>query len=124
MSSSRFVWDETDFIEGLSVIPEVEDAGIAHHFVARRNGLRLLLSVYQYDAEVWISLFREESKESIFTIGLKDSSEARLVRNRKGPDYIEIAAGNIFGGRHDGESRIPIGIRLSVDPDFKIQFFQ
>jgi hypothetical protein len=51
-----FVWDETDFIERLSVIPEVEDDGSAHHFVVRRDGLRLVSSVHQYQAEVWISL--------------------------------------------------------------------
>ncbi len=37
---------------------------------------------------------------------------------------IIFAAGDIFGGCYDGESVIPMGIRLSVDPDFNIQFFQ
>ena len=120
----EFVWNETDFIECLSVIPTVEESGIAHHFLVRRDGLRLLLSVYQYDAEVWISLFRGESSQSLFTVSLKDSPGARLVRNRNGQDYIEFAAGDVFAGRYDGESMIPMGIRLSVDPDFNIQLFQ
>jgi hypothetical protein len=81
------------------------------------------MSVYQYDAEVRISLYREESKQPLFTVGLKESPGARLVHNRKGPDYIEFAAARIFGSRYDGESVIPMGIRLSVDPDFNIQLF-
>jgi hypothetical protein len=120
----RFVWNETDFIECLSVFPTVEECGVAHHFDLYRNGLRLLLSVYQLDAEVWISLYREGSNQSLFTVSLKDSPGARLVRNRNGQDYIEFAAGDVFGGRYDGESMIPMGIRLSVDPDFNIQLFQ
>lgn len=120
----NFVWNETDFIECLSVFPTVEERGIAHHFVVYRNGLRLLLSVYQYDAEVWISLFRGESNRSLFTFSLKDSPGARLVRNRNCQDYLEFAAGDVFGGRYDGEAIIPMGIRLSVDPDFNIQLFQ
>jgi hypothetical protein len=120
---TRFVWDETDFIECLSVIPEVEDVGSAYHFVVRRDGLRLVLSVYQLDAEVWISLYREESKQPLFRVVLEDSPGARLVRNRNGQDYIEFAAAKVFGRRYDGETVIPMGIRLYVDPDFNIQLF-
>src|SRR5262245_5029280 len=120
---TRFVWNETDFIECLSVIPEVEDGGIAHHFDARRNGLRLVLSVYQYEPAVWISLYRDESNQPLFRVSLEDSLGARLVRNRNGQDYIEFAAAKVFGSRYDGESVIPMGIRLSVDPDFNIQLF-
>ena len=120
---ARFVWDETDFIECLGVIPEVEDDGSAHHFVVRRDGLRLMLSVYQYQAEVWISLYREESKQPLFRVVLEDSPGARLVRNRNGQDYIEFAAAKVSGSRYDSESVIPIGIRLYVDPDFNIQLF-
>jgi hypothetical protein len=119
-----FAWNETDFIECLSIIPEVEEDGIAHHFVLYRKGLRLVLSIYTYDSEVWISLYREESQQSLFTVSLKDSSGARLVRNQNGQDYLEFAAGDVFGGRYDREPVIPMGIRLSVDPDFKIEFFQ
>src|SRR5262249_12623483 len=120
----EFIWNETDFIECLCVIQTVEEYGIAHHFVISRNGLRLLLSVYQYAAEVRISLYREESNQPLLTVNLIDSPGARLVRNRNGQDYIEFAAAKIFGGRYDGESMIPIGIRLSVEPDFNIQLFQ
>jgi hypothetical protein len=119
-----FVWNEIDFIECLSVIPTFEEWGMAHHFVVHRNGLRLALSVYQLEAEVCISLYREGSNQPLFTVSLKDSPGARLVRNRNGQDYIEFAAAEIFGGRYDGESAIPMGIRLSVDPDFNIQLFE
>jgi hypothetical protein len=119
----KFVWNEIDFIECLSVIPDVEDDAIAHHFVVSRNGLRLALSVYQYEAAVWISLYREESDQPLFRIVLEDSPGARLVRNRTGQDYIEFGASQIFGRSYDGEPMIPMGIRLAVDPDFNIQFF-
>ena len=43
--------------------------------------------------------------------------------NRNGQDYIEFAAAKVFGRRYDGETVIPMGIRLAVDPDFNIQLF-
>jgi hypothetical protein len=119
----RFVWNETDFIECLSVFPTVEECGVAHHFDLNRNGLRLLLSVYQLEAVVWISLYREGSNQPLFRVVLEDSPGVRLVRNRNGQDYIEFAPAKVFGGRYDGETVIPMGIRLSVDPDFNIQLF-
>lgn len=120
---ANFIWNETDFIECLSVIPTFEEWGMAHHFVVHRNGLRLALSVSELEAEVLISLYREESNQPLFTVSLKNSPGARLVRNRKGHDYIEFAAGGVLADRFDGESVIQMGIRLSVDPDFNIQFF-
>ncbi|HMV46272.1 MAG TPA: hypothetical protein PLD20_03340 [Blastocatellia bacterium] len=120
----QLVWNETDFIECLGVLPEIDEYETGRHFTIHRNGLRLLLSVYQYDAAVWLSLYREESKEALFTIQMSDCSGTRYVKGNKERSYLEFAAANLFSNRYDGESLIPMGVRLSVDPDFKIELFQ
>jgi hypothetical protein len=119
----EFVWNQYDLIECLAVLPEEEEYGIGCHFTVWRDGIRLLLSIYQYDAEIWLSLYRGESKESLFTIRMIDCSGMRFVKNPKGNDYLEFAVAKVFGGRYDGESPIPMGLRLTVDPDFKIELF-
>lgn len=121
----HFVWNETDFIECLSVLPEVAEdgGGIGHHFTLHRDGLRLLLSVYPLTAEVLISLFRNSAQESLFTILLTDCPGARYVKERNGRNYLEFFAAKIFDHTYDGESLIPMGVRLAVDLDFKIEFF-
>jgi hypothetical protein len=55
----QLIWDESDFISYLEVLPEVEEYEIAHHFTVKKDGLRLGLSVYQLDSDVYITLFRD-----------------------------------------------------------------
>lgn len=119
----QLVWNQYDLIEFFAVLPEVDEYETGDHFTVWRNGLRLLLSIYQYDAEIWCSLYRGESPESLFTIRMIDCPGVRLVRNPKGSDCLEFAAAKVFGGRYDGESKMPMGLRLTVDPDFKIELF-
>lgn len=121
-----FVWNETDFIECLGVLPEVAEdgGGIGHHFTLHRDGLRLLLSVYPYTAEILISLFRGAAREALFSLRLTDCPAGRYVKESNGRYYLEFAAAEFFAGLYDGESVIPMGVRLAVDPDFKIELFR
>lgn len=120
----EFVWNETDFIECLSVLPEIDNAGAGYHFTVFRDGLRMLLSVQPYEAEVLVSLFRAGATDSLFTTWLTDCPGARYIQNRQCSCYLEFAAAKVFGRRYDGKSLIPMGLRLTVDPDFKIELFQ
>ncbi len=52
-----------------------------------------------------------------------DCPGARFTRNRSGDDYLEFAETKTFVSRYDGESFIPRGVRVTVDPDFKIEMF-
>jgi hypothetical protein len=123
MPMPKLVWNETDLIECLGVLPEIDEGATGHHFTVYRDGLKLLLSVYQYSAEVWLSLLRSEAQDSLITIRMIDCTGARYVKNRRDRDYLEFAAAKVFGGRYDGESAILMGLRLTVDPDFKIELF-
>ena len=124
------IWSQIDFIECLGTAPklevrhEIDEDGVGHHFSVHRDGLRLLVSIYEDFGEVWISLHREQAEESLFTITIHNCPGARYVKNKTGWNYLEFAAANIFGGPYDGQSLIPMGVRLSVDPDFKIELFE
>ncbi len=119
----ELVWNQYDLIECLAVLPEIDEYETGHHFTVWREDLRLLLSVYPYSADISLSLFRGESQESLFTIRMIDCPGARLVRNPKGSNCIEFATAKVFGRRYDGESPMPMGLQLTVDPDFKIELF-
>lgn len=119
----EFRWDETDLVECLGVIPQIDEHEVGHHFVVRRDGLRLELSILQYDAEVSLSLFREGAPSPLVTLRMIDCPGVRLVRNRERPDYLEFAAARVHGGRYDREPTATMGLRLAVDPDIGITLF-
>lgn len=54
---------------------------------------------------------------------LVDCDAARWVNDQRG-NYLEFAAGRPFDGRYDGESPIPYGARVSVEPSINLQFFR
>jgi hypothetical protein len=87
----HFTWNETDLIECLGVIPEVEAHGIQHRFVVPREGLRLVVTVSQYDGDVAIELYRDPGDQYLFHARLIGCPGVRFVRNTRG-DYLEFAA--------------------------------
>ena len=116
------VWNEYDFVECLGVLPEVGDYGTSHFYKVEKDGLRLELKIAQYDGDIHIELFREGLDKSIFHMRILDCPGARYVRDR-GCDYLEFAASKSFGNRYDGESVIPYGVRLQVNPQIRIELF-
>jgi hypothetical protein len=117
------VWNEYEFIECLGVVPEVEEYETAHHFKVLRDGLRLELSVFQYDGDVFLDLYREGIEASIFKMHLLDCAGARYVSDRNGREVLEFAPAKSFGKRYDGLSPLPYGIRLAVTPHIMIELF-
>ncbi len=117
-----FVWDETDFLECLETEPVIEEDGISLAWSVARDGLRLDLTVFQYDGDVLISLFRDGLDEPVFDLAMRDCAGARLVRHAD-REWLEIGPGNIFSGRYDGVSPLPYGVAVTVRPHIRMRFF-
>jgi hypothetical protein len=118
----QLVWNETDFAACLEVLPEVEEYGVDYIYRVNRSGLRLELSVYPYDGDIHIDLFREGVDCPVFAMKLIECSGTRYVNDDRG-EYLEFAPARVFGSRYDGTSVIPFGVRLSVNPCISIRLF-
>jgi hypothetical protein len=117
----EFVWNQFEFIECLGVLPEVDEYD-AHTFTVERDGLRLELTVSQYDGDVYLDLRREGVETPVFFMRLIGCEGARCVRD-KGGDFLEFAPAKCFGTRYDARSPAPFGFRVSVSPHIKIEPF-
>jgi hypothetical protein len=115
-------WDPTDVLSCLGVAPVEAEHGISHGYSFAKDGLRLELTVFQYDGDIYITVYRDGVASPIFDARIVDCDAARWVRDQRG-NYIEFAARRLFGGRYDGDSPIPYGARVTVDPSITIQFF-
>jgi hypothetical protein len=117
------VWNQYEFIECLGVLPVVGEHEISHSFEIEKDGLKLELTLYQYDGDVYVDLYREGIEVSIFSARLIDCPGARYVKYANGSEYLEFAAAKSFGSRYDDESAILMGIRLAVHPHIRIEIF-
>ena len=118
-----FTWDPTDFLECLGVLPVEDEYAISHTYTVAKDGLRLELSVYQYDGDVCVTIWRDGVEAPVVVAKLVGCDAARWVHDRHG-NYLEFGAGRLFGGRYDGDSVIPYGMRLRVEPSIGIEFFR
>ena len=118
------VWDPYKFIECLAVLPEVDEEYETNHvFRVAKDGLQLVLTIYQYSGDVYFDLFRDGIDEAILKMKLLDCLGARYITTKEGREWLEFAPAKTFGERYDGESPIRVGVRLFVSPHIKIELF-
>ena len=116
------VWDETDVLTCLEVKPEIEPDGIWHKYSVSKHGILLELTVYQYDADVFFDLYRDGIEKRIFSMKLIDCPGVRYINDKKG-EYLEFAHSQAFASRYDGDSAVPVGVRLGVKPTITMELF-
>ncbi len=119
----ELVWKDADFAACLEVLPEVDEDRTSYTYRVEQRGLQLELVVYPYSSDVYISLFHVGFATAVFEMRLHDCGTTRYVNDKRG-QYLEFAAGQIFGGRYDGESVIPYGVRIFVKPCLAIRLFR
>ncbi len=115
-------WDEIDVMTVLEVMPETETHGISHRFVVQKDGLKLEITIFQYDGDVRLLLFRDGIELPILHMTLMDCPGIRRVKDTQ-KEYLEFAAASPFGHRHDNESHIAVGVRVAVKPYINIHLF-
>jgi hypothetical protein len=115
-------WNETDFLECLEVEPTIDEYGEGYHYTVKKDGMRLLLSVFQYSSDVRISVFRDGIERAIISLSIRECSGTKRVKDARG-DYLEFAPSNVFGERFDSDFVIPVGVRLTVQPTISIELF-
>ncbi|MFL1454308.1 Ypar14, superfamily integron cassette [Marinobacter sp. GN3S48] len=116
------VWDETDVLTVLEVIPEVEHDSIWHRYVVREHGIELTVTIYQYDADVWFEMRSLGIEKPIFSMRMIDCPGIARKLDATG-EYLEFAASRCFGSRYDGDQTIPYGVRIYIKPTINVALF-
>ena len=52
-------WDPTDFLSCLGVLPVEEEHGISHSYTVIKHGVRMVITVFQYDGDVYLTMWRD-----------------------------------------------------------------
>ncbi len=116
------VWDETDVLAVLEVLPEVEHDGIWHKYVVEKDGIQLKITIYQYDGDVRFELINLNNNRGLFVMQLFDCQGIhRTFENDS--EHLDFAPSKCFGSRYDGEQSIPFGIRVRVNPSINVSVY-
>lgn len=122
-------WDEYAFLECLEVEPEKEDHDVSHTYQVIRDGIRLLVTVWQFESVVQITLHRDSHADAISSFASFVRGAARFVNDGRG-SYIQLMdcvigpnrfwyqeAGNLFS-----RELYPHGVdvHFRINPDIRV----
>jgi hypothetical protein len=88
-------WNKYELIECLGVLPEVGRDELSHFFRVEKDGLRLELVVFQYEADVRIEIYLQDLAAPIFQTQIMSCPSIRYVSEKNEREYLEFAG--LFG---------------------------
>jgi hypothetical protein len=126
---SNLKWDETDFLLGLGVIPEIEDYETSFFYTVERSGLVLLVTVIPCESIIELQLQRKDSNLNLLYLSLLVGGVVEYKCEKWGK-YLKLPACQIVTNRYhyiykrNNESINQdslLDIEISVDPDIRIE---
>jgi hypothetical protein len=115
------LWDETDVISVLEVLPDVGEDGIYHDFHVERDGLRLQFTVFQWDGDVRVRLWYEGLSAPVFEMQVMDCPGIRRLFNSVGTEYLEVAAGQLSRVIGAGETPMAATLIVAIKPQIAVR---
>ncbi|MCA9238002.1 MAG: hypothetical protein KDA44_21160 [Planctomycetales bacterium] len=122
-------WNDTEFLDFFAVEPTVEEFFLSYNYEVKREGLRLLFTVWQFESVIQVSVYRGLSEGALFTFAAYVRGECRFVNDARGR-YLEfedcIVAPSRFWYMKEGDpfnhEQFPasLSIRIGIDPDINI----
>lgn len=84
-----FKWSETDLTEFFGVVATFHDDTDSHEFEVNRDGLRLLVTLFNLEGAVYVSIFRDGLPKPLFTVRMAQEDGASSPRQgsaRRAPE--------------------------------------
>jgi hypothetical protein len=117
-------WNETDLTEFFGVTAFYDDAPHSYGFEVSRDGLRLLVTVFDLEGAVYVSIFRDGLPEPLFTVRRELCSHAHITQGAHFRRCFEA-----------GSPKLPVtdmcvppilarGVRVYIEPQFQVELIQ
>ncbi len=119
-----FMWDETDLTEFFGVAATFHDDAHSRSFDINRDGLRLLVTLFDLEGAVYVSIFRDGLPEPVFTVRRELCTHVQIT---KGTDFrLCFEAG---APKHPvTDMGIPPilarGVRVYIEPQFQVELIE
>lgn len=82
-------WNETDFMECLEVVPEIESYKVKHVYKVTKDGLALVVIVRQFESVVQLSLRQREVDTLLIEFSLFVRESTRYIKDKRS-EYLEF----------------------------------
>jgi hypothetical protein len=117
-------WSESDLAEFFNVPSTFHNDACSHSFETKRDGLRLLVTLFDLESAIYVSVFRDGLPEPIFTVRRELCSHAHVVN---GTNFRRCFEAGVTKHPVTDMGFPPIlnhGIRVYVQPQFQVELIE
>jgi hypothetical protein len=114
-------WRETDFAEFFGVAAVYHDGPHSYEFEIARDGLRLLLTLFDLEGAVYVSIWGDGLTGPLFTVVRESCTHAQLATDTHGRRCLEIGSPDHPVNDIGIMPSLVRGVRLYVDPQFRVE---
>jgi hypothetical protein len=117
-------WSETDFTEFFGAISSYDADACSHSFEVVRDGLRLLVTLFDMEQAVYVSIFRDGLSEPTFTVRREHCTHAQIAAGADFRRCFEAGTTKHLVTEMGIPPVLARGVRVYVEPHFKIELIE
>ena len=117
-------WNEYELTEFFGVLPEKGEDELYLSFSIEKDGLRLLVTFFNYDFDVHLDVFRDGVDEPVVKTKIMSSAGAKYIAQENGYECLEISASDKYIEYYGKEWIASMAVRLRVSPHISVEFFR
>jgi hypothetical protein len=119
-----FKWDETDFTESFGVVATFHDDAHSNSFEISRDGLRLLVTLFDLEGAVYVSIFRDGLAEPLFTVRRELCTHAHITETAGFRRCFEAGTAKHPVTDMGVPPFLARGVRVYVEPQFQVELIE
>jgi hypothetical protein len=117
-------WSKPDLTEFFGAAPTYYDAPHSYGFEVTRDGLRLLITIFDLEGAVYVSIFRDGLPKPLVTVNRELCSHAHITQDAHFRPCFEAGATKLPVTDMGIPPVLSRGVRVYVEPQFQIQLIQ
>ena len=118
------MWSESDLTAFFGVEPSFHDDAHSHAFELCRDGLRLLVTLFDIEGAVYVSIYRDGWSEPLFTVRRELCSHAHITQGPRFRRCFEAGAPKNSVTDMGIPPVLARGVRVYVEPQFQIELIE
>ena len=116
-------WDEYELTEFFGVLAQKDEDESYLSFNIEKDGLRLLVTLFHYDLDVHLNLFRDGIPEPLLETKIMSSAGAKHIAHET-DECLELGASDRYFNYYGKEWIASMAVRIRVNPHISIELFR
>lgn len=117
-------WNETDLMGFFGVVGIFHEGTHAHSFEVSSDGLRLIVTLFELEGEVCVSMFNDNLPKPLFTVQRTLCTHVHITKSSDFRRCFEAGAPKHSVTNMGIPPVLTRGVRVYVEPNFQVELIE